>query len=205
MNPVRLFKFINITLFEPPHDKTNKMACAPSEDSDQPVHPPSLISVFADRMTKAWFLSYPLSAQRRLWSDWADAQADLSLRWAYRSLCWFCHEAAHFWGVPYTAAHVIGLRRKSCHKKYFEPNHEIMALIALRKLDLQTRMRSNPLGLHVWSGPSSTSIVHVCEQRRLWQYWMRSLAWAFAVRLCNKYHNLINWLFTYNFMLKLTI
>ena len=26
-------------LFEPPHDKTNKMACAPSEDSDQPGHP----------------------------------------------------------------------------------------------------------------------------------------------------------------------
>ena len=33
--------------FEPPHDKTNKMACAPSEDSDQPGHPPSLIRVFA--------------------------------------------------------------------------------------------------------------------------------------------------------------
>ena len=31
-----------------------------------------------------------------------------------------------------------------------EPTHEIMALIALRKLNLQTRMRSNPLGLHVW-------------------------------------------------------
>ena len=30
-----------------------------------------------------------------------------------------------------------------------EPTHEIMALIALRKLNLQTRMRSNPLGLHV--------------------------------------------------------
>ena len=28
------------------------------------------------------------------WSDWADAQADLRLRWAYRSFCWFCHEAA---------------------------------------------------------------------------------------------------------------
>ena len=24
---------------EPPHDKTNKLACAPSEDSDQPGHP----------------------------------------------------------------------------------------------------------------------------------------------------------------------
>ena len=30
---------------EPPHDKTNKMACAPREDSDQPGHPPSLISL----------------------------------------------------------------------------------------------------------------------------------------------------------------
>ena len=30
---------------EPPHDKTNKMTCAPSEDSDQPGHPPSLISI----------------------------------------------------------------------------------------------------------------------------------------------------------------
>ena len=30
---------------EPPHDKTNKMACVPSEDSDQPGHPPSLISL----------------------------------------------------------------------------------------------------------------------------------------------------------------
>ena len=32
---------------EPPRDKTNKMVCAPSEDSDQPGHPPSLIRVFA--------------------------------------------------------------------------------------------------------------------------------------------------------------
>ena len=33
--------------FEPHRDKTNKMACAPSEDSDQPGHLPSLIRVFA--------------------------------------------------------------------------------------------------------------------------------------------------------------
>ena len=57
--------------------------CAPSEGSDQPGHPPSLIRIFAVRMKKAWVLSYPLSAQRRLWSDWADAKADLSLRWAH--------------------------------------------------------------------------------------------------------------------------
>ena len=29
------------------HDKTNKMTCAPSEDSDQPGQPPSLTRVFA--------------------------------------------------------------------------------------------------------------------------------------------------------------
>ena len=48
--------------FEPPHDKSNKMACAPSEDSDQPGHPPSLIRVFAFCMKKALVHSYPLSA-----------------------------------------------------------------------------------------------------------------------------------------------
>ena len=55
----------------------------PSEDSDQPRLPPSLIRVFPVRMKKAWVLSYPLSAQRRLWSVWVDAQADLSLLWAH--------------------------------------------------------------------------------------------------------------------------
>ena len=72
----------NFNTFQP-HDKTNKVVCAPSEDSDQPGHPPCLIRIFAVRTKKAWILSYPMSAQRRLWSDWADAQADPSLRWAH--------------------------------------------------------------------------------------------------------------------------
>ena len=46
------------------------------------------------RMKKAWVLSYPLSAKRRLRSDWADAQADLSLRWVHMPFCWFCQEEA---------------------------------------------------------------------------------------------------------------
>ena len=37
-----------------PHDKTNKMACALSKDSDQPGHAPRLIRVFAGHMKKAW-------------------------------------------------------------------------------------------------------------------------------------------------------
>ena len=38
--------------YEPRHDKTNKVT-VPSEDSDQPGHPPSLIRVLAVRMRKA--------------------------------------------------------------------------------------------------------------------------------------------------------
>ena len=89
---------------KPRHDKPNKMICAPSEDSDQPGHPPSLIRVSAVRLKQTWALNYTFSAQRRLWSDWVDAQADLrlwsdraddqadlSLRWAQKSFCWFCH------------------------------------------------------------------------------------------------------------------
>ena len=36
---------VNIRTNEPPHDKTNKMACVPSDDSDQSGHMPSLISL----------------------------------------------------------------------------------------------------------------------------------------------------------------
>ena len=70
--------------------------CAPSEDSDQPGHPPSLIWVFAVRMKKAWVLSYPLSVQRRLirlgrCPGWSESSLGA------QSLCWFCHVAAQTW------------------------------------------------------------------------------------------------------------
>ena len=65
------------------HDKTNKMTYAVSKDSDQPGYLPSLIRVLAVRLKKVQVLSYPLSTQQRLCPDWADTQADLSLRWAH--------------------------------------------------------------------------------------------------------------------------
>ena len=50
-----------------------------------------LRSVWASavRTKKASFLIYPLSAQRRLLSDWADTQADPSLRWAHNQFFGF--------------------------------------------------------------------------------------------------------------------
>ena len=97
---IKLLWLILLSLlpFKPRHDKTNKMNVRPA-NSDQPGQPPSLIKVFAVRMKKPWVFSYPLSAQRRLWSDWAYAKAELSLRWAHcLSFCWFCHFAAHLVG-----------------------------------------------------------------------------------------------------------
>ena len=75
-------KYPILRKFELPHDKTSKMACVPSEDSDQPGHPPSLIRVFAVHSMGNKGPKLSSCEQQRLWLDWADAQADLSLRWA---------------------------------------------------------------------------------------------------------------------------
>ena len=69
----------------------------PSKDSDQPKHPSSLIRVFAVCMKKAWVLSYPFSTQQRLWSDWEDALADLSLRWAHTHFICFVMPRLKSW------------------------------------------------------------------------------------------------------------
>ena len=59
--------------FEPPIDKTNKMTFVPSEDSNQPGHPPSLIRVFA-----------------------VPSMGSLGPNFCFRSFCWFCHAVAQF-------------------------------------------------------------------------------------------------------------
>ena len=45
-------------------------------------------------MKKAWVLSYPLSAQRRLWSDWAESSLGV------QSFCWFFQDSAHIGSFP---------------------------------------------------------------------------------------------------------
>ena len=67
------------TFTEPPHDKTNKMACAPSEDSDQPGHPPSLIPTERTAKTRIRLGGCP---------GWSKSSLGV------QSFCWFCCEAA---------------------------------------------------------------------------------------------------------------
>ena len=47
------------------------------------------------------------------WSDRAHAQAGQSLRWAQRSFCWFCHEAAHLL-VDLLFYHPVNLSTRKC-------------------------------------------------------------------------------------------
>ena len=63
--------------------QNQQIGCAPSEDSDQPGHPPSLIRVFAVRMRLGG---------RPGWSE-------SSL--VAHSFCWFCHVVAHLSFNPF--------------------------------------------------------------------------------------------------------
>ena len=66
------------------------MACTPSEDFDQPGHPPGLIKVFTVRMKKAWSLA-------TYWVYSADSdQTDLSPRWAHSHFVGFVVRRLNF-------------------------------------------------------------------------------------------------------------
>ena len=79
-------------------------------DSNQPVHSRSVIRVFVVRIKKLCTLGYPNCVQRRFWSDCANAQADLNLRWAHTSESTFSDVAARMF-------------------PWFEPSHEKRVLI----------------------------------------------------------------------------
>ena len=64
-------------IYEPAHKKTYNKTCATNEDSDQPVHPHSLIRVFADRMCLLQPPGYPKRDKQETLPNWIDVQADL--------------------------------------------------------------------------------------------------------------------------------
>ena len=73
---------------------SNKVIWAAAGKTKWSVHP-----VWSESSLCAqWVAKDPgfFHADSEGWSDWADAQADLSLCWAHRSFCWLCHAAAHF-------------------------------------------------------------------------------------------------------------
>ena len=95
--------------------------CAPSEDSAISLGIRPVWSVFAVRMKKDWVLSYPLSGQRRLWSNWADAQADPSLCWAHSHFVGFVMSQLKFSKQAFSN---VLYRKPFYFCKLFEPRHD---------------------------------------------------------------------------------
>ena len=81
--------------YEPGHSIYYRIACAPSEDSDQPAHLRRLIRVFAGHPVGNQGFKAHSSGQRRLGSASVNAQADLSFRWALMQSCRKCCFPAH--------------------------------------------------------------------------------------------------------------
>ena len=87
--------------------------------------------VFTVRMMKAWTISYPLIAQWRLWSDWVDAQADLSLHWVHMPVCWFCHVTAYY---PCIAC--VNLQLKNSEKRGASEARNIWTLYIKQQVEV---------------------------------------------------------------------
>ena len=91
---------LSVTLgkhFEPQHDKTNNVA----------VHPQislGICPVWSESSLSAWrnlgFLATQWAHSKDSWSDWAEAQADLSLRWAHTYFVGFVMSRLILWPLP---------------------------------------------------------------------------------------------------------
>ena len=112
---LHMFKYIlGLTIckstftLEPRHDKTNKMSVHPATTQiSLVIHPVwSESSLCAQWVAKDPRFPYVESED---WSDWADAQADLSSLGTH-SFCWFCHVMAHL--HTYVSEYFLSCERK---------------------------------------------------------------------------------------------
>ena len=96
--------------------------CAPSEDSDQPGHPPSLIRVFAVCLMGSQGPKLSSCRQGRLWSDWADVQADLSHRWART------HFVGFFMSWLIFFVYIFSFKSMTFHQHWMETDSTLICL-----------------------------------------------------------------------------
>ena len=92
-----------------------------------------------------------LHADSEDWSDWADAQADLSLRWAHMPFCRFCRALAHNSNYKIFPSSVDQMRRDL----YW--NNDIW----------HSQRTTKPTIRHVW--PSKTQISFLCIRAVWWE------------------------------------
>ena len=114
---------------------------APSEDSDQPALSRSLIRIFTRRYLDSQWCKVSSCGQRRLWSDCADAQADLSLRWALMSVSTFSHVA-----TVIMIGMLCSMKLDSFHANYFFQEVFFVKWKWVQRIDIIKCLISSPLG-----------------------------------------------------------
>ena len=77
-----------------------------SVDSDEPVQPPFKLRNYKLCSVSSLTLIEYSSEEQRLWSDWAYAQAGLSLCWSHIPHCWKSFVAAHMSTTPSKGGHI---------------------------------------------------------------------------------------------------
>ena len=114
------------TVYEPRHNKTNKMAVPPAKTQIsldiRPVRSESSLS--------AWRKLGPLAthwAHSEVWSDWVDSQADLSLRWVHTHFVGFVMSRLIFGIIENDA-----LIPKGQKKHYHEVQKDLNSLLLVK-------------------------------------------------------------------------
>ena len=138
---------------------------------------------------KALVLSYPLSAWRRLWSDWADAQANLSLLWAHIHVVaqMLSETSEHFLERP--CGECGGLQqdpRRNSSAWWYEPPHDKTNKMSVRPAKTKMSLGIRP----VWPESSlcaqwvakDPSFLHADSEDSDQTGWMPRLIWVFAGR-----------------------
>ena len=131
------------------------MTWVPSDDSDQTGHPPSLIRVFAVRMKKPWLLSYPLSGQQRLLSDWVDTHVILLVLSLFGSII------SHLINNFYTRSFKWFKTTFPFHKKFVKYLKENYGFRETDKVDIWWHLNDN------WASPWDYGTYHTGDQRML--------------------------------------
>ena len=122
LRAVAMLCFINVAfpqslfIYEPRHDKTNKMSVRPAKTqislSIRPVWSESSLSAWRKLGSLATHWAHSKDSDQTghpLWSDWADAQADLSLRWAHSHFVGFVMSRLIYWTIKILIAGVWSL------------------------------------------------------------------------------------------------
>ena len=143
------------------------MAYAPSEDLDQPWHPPSLIRVFTVHMKKDWVLNYPLSAVK---TDQTGRMPRLIWVFAGRTdhfvgfvMRWLNYSSTNVWAGSTFFAQTRPFQYLESLRYWIQMHH----LVSLQRAVLVERFITNPAGIRFLSSMNSLVTIEtsLCRKR----------------------------------------